>query len=164
MYMKRVRLWIYIVFSATIFSNCSPENKDVSVKKDLAVKAKSEIDFIGVRFVVNDGIVTLNGVCPTKSAVDAVHNKVKHLYGVKDVVNNLEIAEVVIGTDWMLKRGVDSVLTEYSQVEAITRDSVVTLLGKVDASKKEELILKMKGLMPRQLNVRLSDIVAEKNN
>ena len=161
--MKKISLLIYVLLVAIVFSNCSPENRDVSVKKDLAAKVKAEIDFVGVRFTINEGVVTLNGVCATRSALDAVFEKVKHLYGVKDVVNNLQIAEVVIGKDWMLKRGVDSILTGYPQVEAITKDSVVTLLGKVDADRKEELLLKMKGLMPRRIELKLADAVAERN-
>jgi osmotically-inducible protein OsmY len=160
--MRNFRKALYTVMTAMIFSNCTTEDKDVSVKKDLAAKVKAEIDFVGVRFTINDGIVTLNGVCATRSALDAVHHKVKNLYGVNDVVNNLQIADVVIGKDWMLKRGVDSVLTEYPQVEAITKDSVVTLFGKVEAAKKEELVLKMKGLMPRQLDLRLADVAVER--
>ena len=155
--MKKFRSYIHTICFTAFLAGCSSESRDVSVKKDLAAKVKAEIDFVGVRFVINDGIVTLNGVCATRSAYDAVHNKVKNLYGVKDVVNNIQIADVVIGKDWLLRRGVDSILTEYPQVEGITKDSTVTLKGTVEASKKEELLLKMKGLMPRQLEVQLTE-------
>ncbi len=51
------------------------------------------------------------------------------MYGVKEVISNIQIPPVVIGTDQLLKQAVDSVLMNYASVEAVTKDSIVNLLG-----------------------------------
>src|SRR4051812_44767358 len=72
-------------------SSCSQEYKDEEIKKDLTTKVKNEREFIGVRFVVNDGIVSLSGECPTAEARNKVESKVKSMYAVKSVLNNISI-------------------------------------------------------------------------
>ena len=57
--------------------------------------------------------MTLNGECATDKSKNTVEKTVKAVYGVKDVVDNIAVAPVVIGTDQQLKQGVDSVLEDY---------------------------------------------------
>lgn len=137
-----------------LLAGCSP--KDTTIKADLVTKAKSDKDFAGVRLTVDKGIVTLNGECATEKSKSTVETTVKGVYGVKNVVNNITIAPVVIGTDQQLKQGVDSLLRDFPGVEAVTRDSVVYLQGKL----ADEQVIKLKdavnSLKPKRVDALLT--------
>ncbi|GAB3172197.1 hypothetical protein GCM10027291_26560 [Telluribacter humicola] len=103
-------------------------------------------------FIVEEGIVTINGICPSDKARQTVEDAVKGVHGVKDIVSHISIGPVVIGTDHQLKTSVDSVLKKYPAVEAYVMDSIVTLSGKAKDNKKlEELLTAIKGLKPRNI-------------
>ena len=146
---------LLIAVLITIAISCS-RNKDAVIKADLATKAKSERDFAGVRFTVEQGIVTLSGECATETSKGSVESTAKGLYGVKSVINNIVIAPVVIGTDHLLKQGVDSVLQKYPGVEAITKDSIVYLQGKVENTKLVEMKNAISSLKPKMIENRLA--------
>jgi osmotically-inducible protein OsmY len=138
-------LMLFIVL-VTVLASCHA--KDNTIKADLATRAKEEKDFAGVTFIVEDGIVTLNGECPTEKSKGTVEKTVKDLYGVKNVVNNIRIAPVVIGVDQQLKESVDSVLKQYASVEAITKDSIVYLTGRIESDKRKKLTDAINSLKP----------------
>jgi hypothetical protein len=153
----RIRHFVVtIIFNMIVLAlaSCS-QNKDATVKADLTTKAKTEKDFAGVRFTVENGIVTLNGQCATEKARSSVYAKVEGLYGVERVINNISIGPVVIGTDELLKQGVDSVLKKYAGVQAIVRDSVVQLEGRVKSRETKELIAAIEKLGPERIDTRL---------
>ncbi|MBE7170593.1 MAG: BON domain-containing protein [Williamsia sp.] len=137
-------------------TGCDASGKDQSVKADLATKAEAEKDFTGVRFTVENGIVNLSGQCATEKARAAVETKARNLYGVKAVVNNITIAPVIIGTDQLLKQGIDSILKQYAAVEAITKDSLVLLKGKIEKDRTKELLAAVKQLQPKGIESDLS--------
>jgi osmotically-inducible protein OsmY len=134
-----------------LLSGCSQQGKDKEIKADLTAKAKEDKNFAGVRFMVNNGIVTLSGECPTAQAKDKVESTVKRVYAVKEVTNNIAIAPVIIGTDQQLKQGVDSILSKYPGVEAIVIDSMVRLQGQAESKDQEKLLSAVKTLQPRNL-------------
>ncbi len=152
----RVRILKYVTglglfsFVLLLLISCeSRQRKDEIVKADLVVKAKKEKAFSGVRFTVANGIVTLNGVCPTDKAKSIVESTVKGVYAVKDVVNNIAIGPVIIGTDEQLRESVDSVLEKYPAVEAVVADSMVTLQGEVPTAKAGNLVSAIQQLKPK---------------
>ncbi|WP_247231896.1 BON domain-containing protein [Telluribacter sp. SYSU D00476] len=134
----------------SFLSGCRPSDADL--KADFIAKAEREKDFQGVSFVVEEGIVTINGVCPSEKSKKKVEETVKGVHGVKDIVSHITIAPVTIGTDHNLKTSVDSVLKKYPAVEASVADSIVTLSGKAQDNKKsEELLTAIKSLQPRSI-------------
>jgi osmotically-inducible protein OsmY len=149
---KNITLWL-CVFSLLIFAfcGCSQQHKDEEIKKDLTAKAKNEKNFAGIRFVVNGGIVSLSGECPTEKARSEVVSMVRSVYAVKEVINHITIAPVVIGTDQQLKQSVDSVLKTYPGVEAIVKDSIVQLQGQAPGKEQQKLLSAIQKLQPRQL-------------
>lgn len=156
--MKRIEfrpvLSIVIFLSAILLQSCTA--KDTTIKADLVAKAKSEKDFAGVRFTVDKGIVTLSGECATEKSKSTVETTVRGTYGVKEVVNNISIAPVVIGTDQQLKQGIDSLLRDYPGIEAITKDSMVYLQGKLADDKVQKLKNDVNSLKPKMVDARLT--------
>jgi osmotically-inducible protein OsmY len=144
----------FLSFETVVLTSCS-ENKDEMIKADLTTKAKSDKDFLGVRFTVENGIVTLSGQTPTEKARGAVCRKVKRLYGVKGVVNNLNIGAVVVGTDELLRQSVDSVLSNYAGVQAVVKDSIVELEGKLGSKESEKLLAAIEKLGPERVENKL---------
>lgn len=139
-------------FAILVFTSCaSRQKKDETVKADLVSKAKKEKAFSGVRFTVVNGTVTLNGVCPTEKAKNKVETTVKGVYAVEDVVNNIAIGPVVIGTDEQLRESVDSVLQKYPAVDAVVADSGVLLQGALQTAKAQTLISAIEQLKPKRL-------------
>ena len=78
-------------------------------------------------------------------------NTVKGVYVVKDVLNRITIAPVVIGTDQQLKQQVDSVLKTYPDVKAIVKDSIVQLQWQAQRKDEQKLLSSIQQLQPRQL-------------
>lgn len=131
------------------------KSKDADVKADLVTKAKKEKAFSGVRFTVRNGIVTLNGICPTEKSKTTVESTVKGVYGVTSVVNNLAIGSVIIGTDEQLRESVDSVLKKYPAVQALVTDSAVLLEGQVEGKEAPKLAASIEKLRPKRLENRV---------
>jgi osmotically-inducible protein OsmY len=89
--MKRSGLfsvWVPLVLAVCLFSSCSQQRQDRNIKADIATKAKTDLNFAGVRFTVSDGIVSLTGRCPTQKAKEAVEKTVRDISIVKDIVGN----------------------------------------------------------------------------
>ncbi len=147
---KRYLLPVFIC-SLLLLCSCSQEQRDREIKADFTVKAKGDIDYAGIRFTVKDGIISIDGECPTQVAKSKVETKAKALYAVKEIISHIKIAPVVIGTDHQLKQGVDSILGKYPGVEAIVKDSVVHLLGKAENKDEQKLLAAIQTLRPRQL-------------
>jgi len=143
-------------FLIFVLLGCSQKKTDTAVKADLLTKAKSEKDFAGVRFIVENGVVTISGECPSEKSKSTVESTVKGVYGVKNVINTITIAPVVIGTDHLLKQGVDSVLKKYATVQAIVQDSIITLEGKLDNKEAQQLTTAIQSLKPRAVEMKMT--------
>lgn len=147
--MKILKITLLVLLQVVVQS-CTPSDADL--KADLITKSQREINFTGVSFLVENGVVTINGSCPSEVAKTTVEKTVKGVHGVKEVISNITIAPVTIGTDHQLKQGVDSVLMKYPMVQAVVLDSIVTLNGKAqDIKKSDELLTAIKSLQPRSI-------------
>ena len=118
---------------------CSQKEKDIGIRQMISAQAKQEIAFAAVDYTVVNGVVTLRGSCATEQEKEKVESKVKGTSGVKDVQNNIIVAPVVLNGDHLLKRSVDSVLTNYPSVSGSVKDGIVYLQGQVNKSSAEKL-------------------------
>lgn len=142
--------WLLLVFAVALGS-CSQAGKDKDIKGNLAVTAKEEIGFAGVKYVVADGVVHLSGFCPSEQMKMEVADQVEKLTGVKGVVNNIEVAPVVLTADLDLKQSVDSVLMDYARVQADVADSIVFLQGEVKREQAQNLLKAISSLNPKSI-------------
>ncbi len=136
-------------------TGCNQQSIDQDIKTQLALKAKTELNYAGLQYVVNGGTVTLSGKCPTLKAKSEVVRLVKDMAGVKQVVDQVQVAPLVIGTDYTLKSAVDSVLAKHPLALAEVQDSVVTLIGQVDEKQLQNLLSELSSLYPKQVHNQL---------
>jgi hypothetical protein len=139
-----------------LVSSCTQEYQDKGTKADLTTKAKSELDFVGVHFTVTNGVITLTGNCPTPKAKAEVEKTAAAIAGVKQVVNQITIAPVVISSDRPLQQKVDSLLMAYPQAQGKVLDSVVTLQGQALERDVEKLQSGLKQLKIKGVDNQLS--------
>jgi hypothetical protein len=152
--MKHVNKHILVFLAAMLLSSC--KEKDAAIKADLTAKARDQMEYAGVRFTVADGVVNLSGACATEQMRDRLIGQIRKVYGVKRVSGNIVIAPVIVGTDWQLKLGVDSILANYPGVQALVRDSVVALEGRLEPEQWPKLLAAIQSLQPRGLVSRLA--------
>ncbi len=130
-----------------VLFSCSPQSKDVAIKEDITIKAKEDIDFAGVNYVVDKGTVVLTGLAPTPEASQRAEKTVKGIAGVRKVYNTIAIGPVILDEDFPLKQKVDSVLKKYNKAQAQVENGHVVLLGEVSQSDMPK-ILKSIGQLP----------------
>ena len=153
----RVRSFLLLLFCLGLLltAGCNRQAIDQDIKTQLALKAKTELNYAGLQYTVNGGTVTLGSRCPTPKAKSEVLRSVKDIAGVKQVVDRVRVAPLLIGTDYTLKSPVDSVLARHPLALARVQDSVVTLTGQVDEKQLQNLLSGLSSLYPKQVHNQL---------
>ncbi|MBS7564684.1 BON domain-containing protein [Mucilaginibacter sp. Bleaf8] len=135
-----------------ILQSCSQPQRDKEIKADIATKTKSDLNFAGVNYTVNDGMVTLTGKCASEKSKAEAEQTIKGINIIKGISNQIIIAPVTIGTDLPLKQAVDSVLKSYPAVQADVAQNIVTLTGKIKKQEAAKLMPAINGLRPASIN------------
>lgn len=130
---------VFFFLGLVMTLGCGQQEKDKDIKKTITVKAKDEPAFVAVNYMVRNGVVTLSGNVPSEVEKTKVEEKVKDMAGVKEVVNNLVVEPVVLDTDHLLKKSVDSVLQKYPTVQALVQDSMIVIEGSIGSKKAQKL-------------------------
>ena len=138
-----------------LLCGCSQQEKDKDIKEMLSSAAKKELAFAGVSYTVRDGVVTLLGYSATDKDKEKVAQKVKKVSGVKEVVNQLVVAPVVLNGDHSLKQSVDSILKTYPTVLTDVLDSVIILQGEIENKKIAGLVKSINQLQPKGIQQQL---------
>jgi osmotically-inducible protein OsmY len=141
---KRTLCCVLVFMISTTLSACSLEDRDKEIKADIASKAKSDINFAGVNFTVQDSKVTLTGSCPTLKARAGVDQSLKTIHVLKSVDNRIKISPVTLGASYAVKQAVDSILAGYPRVNAEVTDSAVVLIGSVKKEESTKLLADIK--------------------
>lgn len=142
-----------VVLSST--SGCSEKRKDQSIKADIVTKAKTDVNFAGVEYTVDKGVVTLTGTCATEKSKAAVEKTIKSINIINGMVDRIQIAPVVLNADFPLKQSVDSVLANYPRVETNVSQQIVTLNGKITHNALSKLLSTIKKLHPAKVENQL---------
>jgi hyperosmotically inducible periplasmic protein len=155
------QLGICLLLTAGItFSSCNSQPKDSKIQKDFEDKAKTNPQLSTISASVNDGVVTLNGLCPDAACKTNAENAAREVKGVKSVVNNITIAEatapVVIADDATLKNSVDAVVKNYKGVEASVMNGEVTLRGTIERARLQQLMMDLNATNPKKVNNQLT--------
>jgi 6-phosphofructokinase len=125
--------------TALLTASCSQQARDRQIKADITGKAKEDVNFAGVRFLVEHDKVILFGNCATPESMDMVLKQLKTIHVIKSIDNRLRIAPVTMGTDFTLKQQVDSVLASYPTVSANLSNNALVLIGRIESKDMKKL-------------------------
>jgi hypothetical protein len=128
------------LLAVSMLSACSQKARDQAIKADLTVKAKEDVNFAGVRFSVEKGMVTLTGSCPTTKSKNLVMQKIGTIHVIDSLQDHLVIGPVRIGPSFSVSQQVDSILAAYPSVIATVSDTAVVLRGKVRITELEKMV------------------------
>lgn len=133
-----------IIFLVAVLIGCKP--KDSDIKQAIAVNAKEQLAFAGINYTINQQTVTLSGNCPGEELKNKMIKQVKSSPGVKEVIDHIIIAPVVLDNDFVLKQKVDSVLAKYANVQSQVKGGVAILTGTIKQNELDKLMKAMNGL------------------
>lgn len=136
----KIPLWGLCVFAAFLLSACSQRARDKEIKADITIKAKEDVNFAGVHFTVDNGIVSLWGNCPTEKSRDFLLQKLSTIHVIKSVEDRIMIGPVSLGSDFNTKLQVDSVLASYPGVAAVLSGNGLRLIGKVGSAELPKML------------------------
>jgi osmotically-inducible protein OsmY len=115
-------------------------NKDADIRESIQANAKTETMFAGISYTVFEGVVTLTGNCPSQELKQKLIKRIESLGGVKEIVDEIRIAPVLLDNDFVVKQKVDSVLATYPGVESTVSNGLITLRGKLAKDRSEKLV------------------------
>jgi hypothetical protein len=131
---------------------------DQEIRADIAGKAQQDLNFVGLKYTVRDGVVNFTGHCPSQMAFTKVSETVKNIHIIKAVNYRVTIAPVQLDTLTTIKLKTDSVLAQFPQATANIEPSGITLKGEVTASERTKLTETVRllniGIMTDSLTIR----------
>lgn len=134
-HIQQILLWMLPIITIA----CNPPNIDKEIKSDITLKAKDDINFAGVYYTVENRNVTLWGNCPTEKSRNLVKQKLSTIHVIKGVNDRILIAPVTVGSNFTMKRQVDSVLAEYPGLSTVISGTALKVVGKVDKKYLQKL-------------------------
>jgi hyperosmotically inducible periplasmic protein len=135
--------------------SCKEKNRDGEIQTAFTNKTNTDPNLAGVSATVTDGTVTLTGTCANEACRTNAEKSVKDIDGVKKVVNNITVAEVVISPDDQLRSGVNTVISKYDNVQASVADGIITLRGQIERDKLQQLMMDLNALRPKRIDNQL---------
>ena len=148
-------VWIMLV-SAMLFTACKAKNKDADIQTAFNSKAQADPNLAGVSATVTEGTVTLTGTCADEPCRTNAEKAVKDIDGVKNVVNNIQVAQVQVTDDAPLRTSSEQVVNKYDWVQADVNNGVITLRGTVaDREKLQQLMMDLNALRPKRIDNQL---------
>ncbi|WP_158824720.1 BON domain-containing protein [Mucilaginibacter lacusdianchii] len=151
----RLFRYVIVLLAFAGINSCSQESRDKEIKADIATKTKTDLNFAGVNYTVDKGVVTLSGNCASKKSKSEAEQIVKSINIIKGVNNQILIAPVVITADLPLKQSVDSILKDYPAVQADVDQNTIALTGKIKQQDIKQLLPALNSLHPNKINNQL---------
>ena len=152
---------VTLAFSGIMLVSCKGKQTDAEIQSSVNEKIASNNEMKGLNASVKDGVVTLNGECPTEECRKDCADAIKNVKGVKDVENNIRVASisapapVEVSSDETLRSSVSDVVKKYKGVEADVKDGVVTLRGEIKRDNLQDLIVSLNELKPKKVENQL---------
>jgi hypothetical protein len=128
---------------------------DKDIKADIAIKAKSDINFADVIYNVEQGKVILSGNCVSTASKQYVERRVKSINVIKGITNNIRVAPVAFDYDPVLKQSVDSILATHPYIQAKVSVKDVILVGTAEKKEVERLLPAIQKLNPMKVDNRI---------
>lgn len=155
--MKIKQIFILLSLSAlTLMVSCKPKDSELQkhVTEVLSVSP-------GVTVEVKDGVATLSGTVTDPAIATAAAEAAAKVKGIKSVSNNISVevpapppAPVAITADDALNTAVTDALKDFPGVTAAVTDGVITVSGKLSASKWKTLKMALDNLHPKKVDAK----------
>jgi len=135
---------------------CKGKNKDPEIQTALNSKVQTDPNLAGVTTTVHEGTVTLTGSCADENCRTNAEKAVKDIDGVKKVINNIQVAAVVITEDATLRNSLPDIAKRYEGVQADVNGGVITLRGTIENREKlQDLMTEINALRPKRIDNQL---------
>jgi hypothetical protein len=116
------------------------QTSDEEIHADIAGKVQQDLNFSGLNYTVQAGVVDFRGRCPSEKAFTKIRQTISNIHVIKAVNYHVLITPVVLDTLTLVKLQADSLLAQYPRVTADVYPTGLTLKGEVTAQEKAKLL------------------------
>lgn len=148
--MKKL-LFLLLTGSILSMQACKPKDADIKVAVDSAIGAIG-----GVSATVSEGVVTLSGTVASETVKTEAETAAKAVKGVKSVTNEISVVVPVISGDVALNEAIKTVMAAFTTVQAVAKDSVITLTGEIMRADLQKVIQAAQSLRPKKVENQLT--------
>ncbi|RYD76554.1 MAG: hypothetical protein EOP55_11225 [Sphingobacteriales bacterium] len=134
-----------------LLASCNGYDRDKQIKQDLTMKAKEDVNFVGLNFIVRKRNVDIWGNCPTLRAKHNVMKKLNTIHVIKGVTDRITIAPVNIDTNLAVKQLVDSLLAKHPRCWAQVINQNIFVEGQVKKEQIGELLASIHQKVPNRV-------------
>ncbi len=127
-----------MLFLSLLIASCNSNPNDEDILKDVNDSLQAGKNTQTVNAAVKNGTVTLNGTCEGDDCVAEIEDKIRNVDGVKTIQNNVSMAPQ--DTDLTLRTQVQSIIINYSGVQAEVANGIVVLRGTIDRGQLQPLL------------------------
>lgn len=144
--LSAVALFLFAIVSC----NSKPGDKEIQANVDQQLQVNK--NYTDVTSKVQDGTVTLTGMCEGDGCAAEIEKNVRDIKGVKNVENNITEDKA---TDLTLRTSVQSIITKYAGVEADVSNGVIVLRGNIERDNLQSLMSDLSALHPEKIDNQL---------
>ena len=152
-------LILSFIIPSILVSSCKEKDSKIQAAVESSLK---ENNMPEISASVKNGVVTLTGECKDEAGRSSVESIVAKVKGVKQVINNCTVAQVVspapvvITPDDALTRAVTDATKDYPTVKAAVKDGVITLTGDIKRANLQKLMMTLNTLKPKKIDNKLT--------
>lgn len=150
--MFKIKSLLAIILLGTIATSCNSKVDDQQIRDDVSKQLLENNNYAGVTSNVQDGVVTLEGVCVGENCAENVEKTIKDIDGVTKVENKIRKDET---TDMTMRTSVQSILTKYPGVQADVAAGEIVLRGTIDRENLQSLMSDLATLQPKKIDNQL---------
>jgi hyperosmotically inducible protein len=150
---KIIQVLSFSLFLMFLISSCSSKPDDKQIQENVTKYLQANKNYAGVTSTVDEGIVTLSGMCEGNNCVTAIEKDVAGIAGVSKIENNISKDN---STDMTMRTSLQSILIKYPGVQAEVTYGVIVLRGTIDSDNLEPLMSDLTKLNPEKIDNQLS--------
>ena len=148
-----IQLLVFSMLSMFFIVSCSSKPDDKQIQENVTKHLQDNKNYKGITSTVNEGIVTLTGMCEGDNCVTAIEKDVAGIKGVSKVENNISKDN---STDMTMRTSLQSILIKYPGVQADVTSGVIVLRGTIDSDNLQPLMSDLTKLNPEKIDNQLS--------
>jgi hyperosmotically inducible protein len=152
-YKKFIPVLAFSLLSIFFIISCSNKSDDQQIQDNVTKQLQDNKNYAGVNSTVNEGVVTLSGMCEGDDCVTAIEKDVAGIKGVLKVENNISKDN---STDMTMRTSLQSILIKYPGVQADVTSGVIVLRGTIDRDNLQPLMSDLTKLNPEKIDNQLS--------